>query len=87
MENIDFLSSPKSIKAAFDQCELEFKKGDSSFGATRIFHAFDIPHKLEPDQENPEYFKRFGHTALPQCGGCTSGGGKAPRNFFILKNR
>jgi hypothetical protein len=42
----------------------KIKKGDSSFGATKIFHAFDIPHKLTPDQENSEYFKRLGNTAL-----------------------
>jgi len=40
--------------------------GDSSFGATKIFHAFDIPHKLVPDQENSGYFMRLGNTALSQ---------------------
>jgi len=29
---------------------LSFLLGDSSFGATKIFHAFDIPYKLAPDQ-------------------------------------
>jgi hypothetical protein len=61
--------------------------GDSSFGATKIFHAFDIPHKLAPDQENSEYFKRLGNTALSQCGRCPSGGGEAPKNVFKMKNR
>jgi hypothetical protein len=63
------------------------KKGDSSSGATKIFHAFAIPYKLAHDQENPEYFMRLGNTALSQCGGCPSGWGKAPRNVFNLKNR
>jgi hypothetical protein len=40
--------------------------GDSSFGATKIFHALDIPHKLAPDQENSEYFMRLGNIALSQ---------------------
>ena len=61
--------------------------GDSSFGATKIFHAFDIPHKLAPEQENSEYFMRLGNIALSQCGGCPSGWGEAPKNVFKLKNR
>jgi hypothetical protein len=61
--------------------------GNLSFGATKIFHAFDIPDKLARDQENSEYFMRLGNTALSQCGGCPSGGGEAPKNVFTLKNR
>jgi hypothetical protein len=61
--------------------------GDSLFGDTKIFHAFDIPHKSAPDQENSKYFMRLGNTALSQCGGCPSGGGEAPKNVFTLKNR
>jgi hypothetical protein len=30
---------------------------------------------------------RFGNTVLSQQGGCPSGGGKAPKNVFILKIR
>jgi hypothetical protein len=63
------------------------KKGDLSFGATKIFHAFDITHKLVPDQENSEYLMRLGNIALSQCGGCPSGGGEAPKNVLKLKNR
>jgi len=48
------------------------------------FSCVDIPHKLAPDQENSEYFKRLGNTALSQCGGCPGGGGETPRNVFKL---
>jgi hypothetical protein len=30
---------------------------------------------------------RFGNTVLSQQGGCPSGGGKAPKNVFIFKNK
>jgi len=30
---------------------------------------------------------RFGNTVLSQQGGCPGGGGKAPKNVFIFKNK